>query len=191
MKKTGLFFGSFNPIHIGHLIIAGYMQQYTDLEEVWFVVSPHNPLKEIVDLLDEQDRFEMVKIAIENNPVFRASDIEFGMPRPSYTIDTLKKLEGEHPDRKFVIIAGTDIFREFHRWKNYRLLLKNYHFYIYPRPGFDPAEYKRHYAVLTIDAPLLEISSSFIRQSIRIEKDVRYMLPEKVWKYVQVKGFYR
>jgi nicotinate-nucleotide adenylyltransferase len=191
MKKTGLFFGSFNPVHTGHLIVAGYMQQFTDLEEVWFVVSPHNPLKEKQDLLDDQERLAMVKMAIDNNPELSASDIEFTMPRPSYTIDTLTKLESIHPDREFIIIAGTDIFAEFFKWKDYKLLLENHLFYIYNRPDFDAAELAKHPAVRIFKAPLLDISSTFIRQAIVEGKDVRYMLPEKVWKYIRLKGHYQ
>lgn len=191
MKKTGLLFGSFNPIHIGHLIIAAYMQQFTDLEEIWFVVSPHNPLKEKKDLLDDQERLAMVKMAIDNNPIFSACEIEFSMPRPSYTIDTLNQLESIHPDREFVIIAGTDIFEKFHKWKDYKLLPEKYFFYIYNRPACDAGEYVHHPSVHIFDAPLLDISSTFIREAIKNRKDVRYMLSEKVWKYIQVKGFYR
>jgi nicotinate-nucleotide adenylyltransferase len=191
MKKTGLFFGSFNPIHIGHLIVAGYMQQFTDLNEIWFVVSPHNPLKEKQDLLDDQERLAMVKLAIDNNPVLGVSEIEFTMPRPSYTIDTLTQLESLHPDRKFIIIAGTDIFEEFFKWKDYRLLLQNRLFYIYNRPDFEVGEFAKHPAVRIFKAPLLDISSTFIRQAIGDGKDVRYMLPEKVWKYICLKGHYQ
>jgi nicotinate-nucleotide adenylyltransferase len=191
MKKTGLFFGSFNPVHIGHLIVAGYMQQFTNLEEVWFVVSPQNPLKEKQDLLDDQERLAMVKMAIDNNPELSACEIEFELPRPSYTIDTLNKLESMHPEREFIIIAGTDIFAEFFKWKDYMELLKNHLFYIYNRPDFDAAEFAGHPAVRIFKAPLLDISSSFIRQATGEGKDVRYMLPDKVWKYIRLKGHYQ
>ncbi len=191
MKKTGLFFGSFNPVHTGHLIVAGYMQQFTDLDEVWFVVSPHNPLKEKQDLLDDQERLAMVKMAIADNPSLQLSEIEFSLPRPSYTIDTLTKLEFIYQDREFVIIAGTDIFAEFFKWKDYRLLLKNHLFYIYNRPDFEAAKFAEHPSVKIFKAPLLDISSTFIRKAIGEGKDMRYLLPENVWKYIRLKGHYR
>ncbi|NCC71973.1 MAG: nicotinate-nucleotide adenylyltransferase [Sphingobacteriia bacterium] len=190
MEKTGLFFGSFNPIHIGHLIIAGYMQQFTDLQEIWFVVSPHNPLKEKQGLLEATERFEMVKMAIVNNPGFKAIDIEFYMPTPSYTINTLLRLTKDFPDREFIIVAGTDIFEQLHKWKEYKSLLSNYHFYIYNRPGYSIGEYAGLPSVHQFNTPIMEISSSFIRKAIFKGKDVRYMLPESVWKYLMVKGLY-
>lgn len=189
--KTGLLFGSFNPVHIGHLIIASYMQQFTDLQEVWFVVSPQNPLKEKHELLEDQERLSMVKMAIENNPAFTVSDIEFRMPKPSFTIDTLTLFEVNHPDREFVIIAGTDIFEDFYKWKDYTMLLEKHLFYIYNRPAYTADEFARHPAVQIFSAPMLEISSTFIRQAFSIGKDVRYLLPDIVWKYICKKGFYQ
>ncbi len=188
--KTGLFFGSFNPVHIGHLIVAGYMREFSDLDQVWFVISPHNPLKEKKTLLADHHRLMLVKTAIEDDPKFRACDIEFKMPQPSYTIDTLTYLSEKYPDRQFVLIAGTDVLPSFHKWKNYGVLLKDYQIYIYNRPGFDKGDYAHHPAIRYFDAPLMEISSSFIRQSIKARKDVQYMMPPKVWKYMREMHFY-
>ena len=190
IKKVGLFFGSFNPIHAGHMIIAGYMLNFTDLDDVWMVISPHNPLKEKKTLLADHHRYAMVQIAVEDNPRLRASNIEFKMPQPSYTIDTLVRLEEKHPDHRFVLIAGTDIFPSFHKWKNYEILLENYKFYIYRRPGFDAGVYENHPHVTIFDAPLMEISSSFIRQAIFDGRDIRYLVTEKVYQYIREMHFY-
>lgn len=190
IKKVGLFFGSFNPIHAGHMIIAGYMLGFTDLDDVWMVISPHNPLKEKKTLLADHHRYAMVQIAIEDNPRLRACNLEFKMPQPSYTIDTLVRLEEKYPDHQFVIIAGTDIFPTFHKWKNYEILLENYKFYIYRRPGFDPGPYALHPHVVIFEAPLMEISSSFIRQAVADGRDIRYFIPEKVYEYIREMHFY-
>jgi nicotinate-nucleotide adenylyltransferase len=190
IKKVGLFFGSFNPIHTGHMIIAGYMLNFTDLDDVWMVISPHNPLKEKKTLLADHHRYAMVQIAVEDNPRLRASNFEFKLSQPSYTIDTLVRLEEKHPDHQFVLIAGTDIFPTFHKWKNYETLLENYKFYIYQRPGFEAGEYARHPNVNIFNAPLMEISSSFIRESIAEGRDIRYFVPEKVYQYIQEMHFY-
>jgi nicotinate-nucleotide adenylyltransferase len=189
-NKTGLFFGSFNPIHIGHLIVAGYMREFSDLDQVWFVISPHNPLKEKKTLLADHHRLMLVKTAIEDDPEFRASDIEFKLPQPSYTIDTLTYLKEKYPDHEFVLIAGTDILPSFHKWKNYQTLLNQYQIYIYNRPGYKKGEYANHPSIKFFDAPLMEISSSFIRKAIGEGKDVRYMLPPKVWEYMREMHFY-
>ena len=191
LKKVGLFFGSFNPIHTGHLIIAGYMLEFTDLDDVWFVISPHNPLKEKNTLLADHHRYAMVQIAIEDNPRLRANNIEFRMPQPSYTIDTLVRLEEKYPDHQFVLIAGTDIFPTFHKWKNYEKLLEFYHLYIYPRPLSGSSPFDNHPHIHFTAAPLIEISSSFIRESIHQGKNMRHFLPEKVWKYIEEMHFYK
>lgn len=191
MIKTGLFFGSFNPVHIGHLIIAGYMQQFTDVDEVLFVVSPQNPLKAKASLEKDHHRLLMVQQAIEDNPRLSATDIEFRMPRPSFTIDTLGRLIHNYPDRDFVVIAGTDVFDEFFKWKDYKTLLSDFSFYIYNRPGHDAGKYANNPTVKIFQAPLLEISSTFIRQAIRDGRDIRYMLPAKVWKYIGEQGLYK
>jgi len=189
-SKTGLFFGSFNPIHNGHLMIASYMVEYTDLEQIWFVVSPHNPLKEKSTLLADHHRLAMVNLAIEEDPRFRSSNIEFKLPQPSYTIDTLTYLSEKFPQKEFVMIAGTDIFPSFHKWKNYEELLKQYRFYIYPRPGSEKGSYDGHPALTFVDAPLITLSSSFIRQGIKEGRDMRHFMPYRVWKYVQEMHFY-
>ncbi len=189
-SKTGLFFGSFNPIHIGHMILAGYMIEYTDLKEVWFVVSPQNPLKEKNSLLADYHRLAMVNIAVEDDARMRSCNIEFKMPQPSYTIDTLAYLDEKHPDRHFVLIGGTDILPSFHKWKNYKVLLENYPLYIYNRPHYKPGEYSNHKNISFFDAPLLEISASFIRASIKQGKDIQYMLPPRVYEYIMEMHFY-
>lgn len=190
-KKTGLFFGSFNPIHSGHMIVAAYMREFTDLDQVWFVISPQNPLKEKHSLLADHHRLMLVKTAIEDDPDFRVSDIEFKMPKPSYTIDTLTRLSEKYPRKEFVLIAGTDILGSFHKWKNHQVLLEYYQIYIYKRPGFDPGKYRNHPSIKFFDAPQIEISSSFIRKAIAGGKDVRYMLPSGVWEYIQEMHFYK
>ncbi len=188
--NTGLFFGSFNPIHIGHMILAEYIVENTDLKEVWFVVSPHNPLKEKKGLLADYHRLAMVNIAVEDDARMRSCNIEFKMPQPSYTIDTLAYLSEKYPDRNFVLIGGTDILPSFHKWKNYQVLLENYSLYIYNRPNFDPGEYQKHPNIKIFQAPLLEISASYIRDSIRNGREVRYMLPQKVYEYIMEMHFY-
>jgi nicotinate-nucleotide adenylyltransferase len=190
IKKVGLFFGSFNPIHNGHLIIAGYMLNFTDLDDVWMVISPHNPLKDKKSLLADNHRYAMVQIAIEDNPRLRASNIEFKLDQPSYTIDTLVRLEEKYPDHQFVLIAGTDIFPTFHKWKNYETLLENYKFYIYRRPGYEAGDYARHPHVHILEVPMMEISSSFIREAIAEGRDIRYFVPEKVYRYIIEMHFY-
>jgi nicotinate-nucleotide adenylyltransferase len=190
LKKVGLFFGSFNPIHTGHMVIAGYMLNFTDLDEVWMVISPHNPLKEKKTLLADHHRYAMVQTAIEDHPRIRACNIEFKMPKPSYTIDTLVRLEEKHPDHQFVLIAGTDIFPTFHKWKNYETLLENYKFYIYQRPGFESGQFASHPHVMIFEAPVMEISSSFIRQAILNGRDIRYFVPDKVYDYIREMHFY-
>ena len=189
--KVGLFFGSFNPIHIGHLAIANYIVEYSDLDELWLVLSPQNPLKKKNSLLNEYDRLKMVELALEGNEKIKASDIEFRLPKPSFTIDTLTYLKERNPNNEFVLIAGTDNFESFHKWKNYEEILKHNQIYVYPRPGYDLGDYKNHPSLKVIDAPLMEISSSFIRKAIQANKDVRYFLPEKIYHYIQEKHFYK
>jgi len=189
-QKTGLFFGSFNPIHIGHMIVAAYMRDFSDLDQVWFVVSPQNPLKDKSSLLPDHHRLMLLKTAIENDPGLGVSDIEFKMPKPSYTIHTLTWLDEKYPDRDFVLIAGSDILESFHKWKNYEALLEFYSVYIYNRPGYSPGKYTNHPSIKLFDAPKMEISSSFIRNAIRDGKDVRYMMPPGVWEYINEMHFY-
>ncbi len=190
MKKIGLFFGSFNPIHIGHLVLAEYMVEQTDLSQLWFVVSPQNPLKEKKYLLADNHRWAMVNLAIENDARFRAIDIEFKMPRPSYTIDTLTLLHEKYADIEFVLICGTDVFKSFHKWKNHNALIQQYSFYVYKRPNYDLGDYEYHPQLKIFDAPQMEISSSFIRQCIRNQKTVQYMLPPQIDTYIKEMHFY-
>ena len=189
-KKTGLLFGSFNPVHSGHLILANYMAEFTDLDEVWFVVSPHNPLKEKASLLPDLHRLALVRLAVEDQPRLKATDIEFKMPQPSYTVDTLAWLSDKYPDREFVMICGTDIFSHFHKWKNYREILNGYRLYVYPRPGSSLGDYAGHPHIRLFDAPLMEISASFIRKGIREKKNMAFWMPEKVYHYILEMHFY-
>jgi len=189
--KVGLFFGSFNPIHIGHLAIANYFTEFSDLNELWFVISPQNPLKKKNTLLDEFERFKMVELAIKDDEKIKPTDIEFRLPKPSFTIDTLTYLNEKFPQNKFAIILGADNIESFHKWKNYEEILKNYELYIYPRPNYDLGDYKNHPNITEVNAPIMEISSSFIRKSIKEGKDVRYFLPGEVYNYINKMFFYR
>jgi nicotinate-nucleotide adenylyltransferase len=190
MKKIGLFFGSFNPIHIGHLVIANYMAEFTDLEEVWFVVSPHNPLKNKSSLLPNDQRLRLVREAIYDYSKFKASNIEFSLPQPSYTINTLTYLKEKHPDKQFVLILGSDNLNTFNKWKNYEEILNQYELYVYPRPGTDGGELKNHPKVKIVNAPQMDISATFIRNAIREKKNIRFMLPEPVHQYISEMHFY-
>ncbi len=190
MKKVGLFFGSFNPVHTGHLAIAEYMVEYTDLNQLWFIVSPQNPLKGKKSLLADHHRWALVNLAVENDARFRAIDIEFKMPRPSYTIDTLTRLSEKYPDYEFVLISGTDIFGSLHKWKNHEQILKNYSFYVYARPNYEMGIYKDHPRIKIFDAPQMEISSSFIRKSIKEKKQIQYYLPPGLYDYIKEMHFY-
>ena len=176
---TGLYFGSFNPIHIGHLAIANFMVEFSDLEQLWFMVSPQNPLKDKQSLLQDYHRLEMVRLAVEEDDRFRASDIEFRLPKPSYTIDTRAYLEEKYPGREFQLIMGGDGLRTFHKWKHAELIVQKYHRLIYPRPGTDPEAASRLSNATVVDAPMMDISSSFIRKAIRQGKDVRHLVPAR------------
>jgi len=190
MQKVGLFFGSFNPIHTGHLIIANYMANYTDLSEVWLVVSPHNPLKKKDSLLNKYNRLEMVSLALEEATNIRASDIEFGLPQPSYTIDTLIHLRERYPNIEFVLIMGSDNLLTLKKWKNYEIILRDFSIYVYPRPNNEITEWSTHPKVIITKTPLMEISSTFIRNALKEGKDVRYFLPEKVLAFIDKTGVY-
>jgi len=188
--KTGLYFGSFNPIHIGHMAIANYMIEYSDLDQLWFVVSPQNPLKEKRTLLKDHHRLEMTRLALEDDPRFRVSDIEFKLPTPSYTIDTLAYLEEKNPGHEFQLVMGADQLRTFHKWKNADLITRNYHRLIYPRPGTDPESLRNLPNATLVNAPLMEISSSFIRQAIKEGKDIRHLVPTPAYNYMREMHFY-
>ncbi len=183
--KTGLFFGSFNPIHYGHLLIASYMLNFTDLDEIWFVVSPQNPLKKKNTLLANHLRLDMVELAIENQEKMKTSDIEFHLPIPSYTVNTLVYLKERSRGRKFVLIMGTDNLNTIEKWKNYNVILDEYSIYVYPRPKIDPGPYAQHHSVKMTDAPVVEISSSFIRNALGEGKDLTFFLPDKVYQYIK------
>lgn len=189
--KTGLFFGSYNPIHTGHLIIANYMANHTGLDEVWLVVSPHNPLKDKGGLSNMYDRLEMATLATEKTENIKVSDIEFSLPQPSYTIDTLTHLHERYPTKEFVLIMGADNLASFKKWKNYEVLLKNYQIYVYPRPGADVSEWQNHPAITFTDTPLMEISSTFIRKAVKEGKNVQFFLPDKVIDFIDSKGMYK
>ncbi len=192
--NIGLYFGSFNPIHVGHLIIAQYMIQRDDIDAVWFVVSPQNPFKNKTTLLEDYHRLALVRIATEDEPKFKAEDIEFGLPQPSYTIDTLTYLKEKHPDKNFSLLMGEDNLRGFNKWKNYEQILANHHLFVYPRIEGEPIEHtlKGHVSVTFCeDVPLMKISASYIRQQIKEGKSVDFLLMEKVAKYVDEMNFYR
>ena len=191
MHKTGLFFGSFNPVHIGHLIIANYMASQTDLDKVWLVVSPQNPLKLKKSLARDYDRLHLVRLGIGDNPLLEASNIEFNLPKPSYTIDTLAFLKEKYPEREFALIMGGDNLATLHRWKNYEQLLADYDIYVYNRPGSDTGAYANHPRVRIFEAPLLDISATYIRKCIRAGKSVRYLVPEAVFEYLEGSSLYR
>lgn len=189
-KKVGLFFGSFNPIHVGHLIIANYMANFTDLDEVWFVVSPQNPFKDKKSLGNMYDRLEMVNLAIENTDRIKASHIEFSLPQPSYTIDTLTHLREKYPYREFVLIMGEDNLTGFHKWKNAEVILRDYKIVVYPRPGYDGGALKQHSSVTMTDTPVMELSSTFVRKAIRDKKDIKFFVPDRVLEFIDKKGLY-
>lgn len=188
--KIGLFFGSFNPIHIGHLIIANTMASATDLEQVWFVVSPQNPFKKNNSLLHEFDRFDMVQRAVSENPLLKVTDIEFHMPRPSYTIDTLVRIQEKFPQHEFRLIMGEDNLAQFPKWKNYEKILEYTGLYVYSRPHSATHNFKNHPAVHFVEAPLLDISATYIRSCLKSGSSIRYMVPEPVEQLIRIKKFY-
>jgi len=187
----GLFFGSFNPIHAGHLVLANYMASFTDLEQVWFVVSPQNPLKQKSTLLDQNQRLHMVNLAIDANLKFKSSNIEFDLPKPSYTINTLAHLKEKYPNHSFSLIIGEDNLESFTKWKNYEEILKQHKLYVYPRPNSNSGELKNHKNVIMTEAPLMDISSTFIRNAIKAKKDVSFFTHPDVWQYIDEMHFYK
>ncbi len=204
--KIGLYFGTFNPIHIGHLVIANYMVEYTDLDEVWLVVSPQNPLKNKSTLLSDIHRLAIVRVAIEDNPKLKACDIEFKLPKPSYTATTLAYLSEKYPKNEFSLIMGEDNLRTLHKWFNYEVILNNYSFYVYPRVLTEQEEIDKKNSIeshpendfskfpnvhICSEAPIMKISATFIRNAIKEIKDVRYLLTEPVRKYIDEMNFYK
>lgn len=188
--KIGLYFGSFNPVHMGHLIIANHAVNETDLHEVWFVVSPQNPFKQSASLLNEYHRLHLIKSAIDGEKSLRASSVEFNLPKPSYTVDTLAYLKEKHPEHEFAILMGSDGFENLHKWKNYKVITDHHKIYIYKRPGFEIEE--THGATIHIlDAPLLEISSTRIRELIRARKSIRFLVPDVVKEEIELAGYYK
>jgi nicotinate-nucleotide adenylyltransferase len=191
--KIGLYFGTFNPIHVGHLTIANHMAEYSGLGQVWLVVTPHSPFKKKSSLLDNNHRFQMVDRAVEDYPKLRATDIEFKLPQPNYTINTLTYLEEKFPDYEFALIMGEDNLKGFHKWKHYDLILERHHIYIYPRisDGSVETHFNDHPKIHKVDAPIMELSSTFIRKAIKEGKNIRPMLPEHVWSYLDEMNFYK
>ena len=189
--KTGLFFGSFNPIHVGHMAIAQYMLEHTKIDKIWFVVSPQNPFKIKSTLLDQQHRLVLVRIATEDDPKMTASNIEFSLPIPSYTVDTLAHLRESYPEEDFALIMGQDNLTHFHKWKNYEAILEWHDVYVYPRPKAKSCELENHPKIQITQAPMMDISAEFIRKCIQENKAVSYFLPPKIMEYIDEMNFYK
>ena len=195
-KKTGLYFGTFNPIHVGHLIIANHMVEFSDLDEVWFVVTPHNPHKKKKTLLEDHHRLAMVRIAVEEDPKLQASNVEFDLPQPNYTVNTLVHLEEKYPEKNFSLIMGEDNLKSLHKWKNYEVILERYSIYVYPRISegntpLHPSRGEKLPQIKIVDAPIIELSSTFIRKGIKAGKNIRPMLSAEVWTYLDEMNFYK
>lgn len=190
--KVGLYFGSFNPIHIGHLIIANQLVENSDLDQIWFVVTPHNPFKKKASLLDNYQRLEMVFLATKDYDKLEPCDIEFNLPQPNYTVNTLIHLKEKHPIHDFSIIMGEDNLKSFHKWKNYEVILEDYQVYVYPRisEGIVETQFTNHPKISRVDAPIIELSSTMIRNSIKAKKNVKPLLSPEVWRYIDEMGFY-
>lgn len=191
--KIGLYFGSFNPIHIGHLIIANQLVENSDLDQIWFVVTPHNPFKKKSTLLDNHQRLEMVYLATKDYDKLKESNIEFNLPQPNYTINTLTYLQEKYPIHNFALIMGEDNLKSFHKWKNYEVILENHNIYVYPRisEGIVETRFTNHEKIHRVKAPIMEISSTMIRNAIKNGKNVKPLLPKKVWEYVDEMNFYK
>lgn len=189
--KIGLYFGTFNPIHIGHLAIANILVEDTELDKIWFIVSPQNPFKVNHDLLHEFDRYEMVRLSIFDNPKLDVSDIEFNLPKPSYTTDTLAYVREKYPQHEFSLIIGEDNLSHFHKWKNYEEILKHHDLMVYPRNNSKPSPLTDHEKVKTVIAPLLDISATYIRNAIKDDRSTKYLIPEEVLDYIKRKQIYQ
>jgi nicotinate-nucleotide adenylyltransferase len=191
--KIGLYFGTFNPIHVGHLIIANHMAENSDLEQIWMVVTPHNPHKEKNTLLDDYQRLHLVNLATEDYPKIKPSDIEFKLPQPNYTVNTLAHLKDKYQQHEFCLIMGEDNLNSFHKWKNYVFILENHYIYVYPRlnSGEIDVQFLNHLKIQRVSAPVIELSSTFIRESIKNNKNIRPLLPYKVWEYVDHNNLYK
>lgn len=194
--KIGLYFGTFNPIHVGHMIIGNHFAEYSGLDQIWMVVTPHNPLKNKQTLLDNYQRLQLVFLATDDYPKIKPSDIEFKLTQPNYTVNTLAHLQDKFPQHQFSLIMGEDNLKSLHKWKNYEIILENYDIYVYPRlsPETDTnpnSALKNHPKIHSIDAPIVEISSTFIRENIKNKKNVRPLLPEKVWEYIDHNNLYQ
>jgi nicotinate-nucleotide adenylyltransferase len=194
MKKVGLFFGTFNPIHIGHLVIANHLVEFSDLDEVWFVITPQSPFKTKQSLLDDHHRYQMVYEAVQEYPKLKPSKIEFDLPQPNYTVNTLVHLDERYgEDHQFALIMGEDNLKSFHKWKNYETILEHYSIYVYPRisEGEVDHQFKENSKITKVNAPIMEISSTFIRKEHKKGKNIRPLLPSAVWKYMDEMNFYR
>ena len=191
--KIGLYFGTFNPIHVGHLIIANHMAEHSNLEQIWMVVTPHNPLKQKNTLLDDYQRLHLVFLATEDYPKIKPSDIEFKLSQPNYTVNTLSHLKDKFPQHEFSLIMGEDNLNSFHKWKNYEFILNNHDIYVYPRLNSEEIEeqFVNHSKIHRVGAPVIELSSTFIRENIKTKKNVQPLLPNKVWEYIDHNNFYR
>ena len=190
MKKVGIYSGSFNPIHHGHIMLANYLVEFSDLDELWFVVTPQNPLKKKEDLLDDDERLKMVELAVGDDPRIFVSDIEMHLPTPSYTINTLTALSEQHPDCEFVFICGMDSLQNFKNWREYQKILDNYELLVFPREGYDGGDLKDYPSVSILKTPIVEISSTFIRQCVKEGRDVRHFMPEAAFFYMKQNRFY-
>ena len=191
--KVSLYFGTFNPIHIGHLVIANHLAEYSDLNQIWFVVTPQSPFKIKQSMLDNYQRLEMVYRATKEYDKLKPSDIEFNLPQPNYTVNTLAYLQEKHPKYEFSLIMGEDNLKGLHKWKNYEWILLNHKIYVYPRlsEGVIETKFEDHPHIQKIDAPIMELSSTFIRNAIKQGKNVKPMLPEHVWEYLDEMNFYK
>ena len=190
--KVGLFFGTYNPVHVGHMVIANYMVEFTDLDQVWMVVTPQNPFKQKESILADYDRLHLINLAIDDDIKLRSSDIEFSLPQPNFTATTLIYLKEKFPKHKFALIMGADNLNHFHKWKNYEEIIANHELYVYPRLECNEGgELKNHKNVIIVDAPIMKVSSSFIRNAIKSGKNVAHYMPKKVAEYIDEMNFYR